>query len=166
MADFRLVSGQLEGFWRSAMEEAEAQGRIAGAAAGREEVLRLAEKLAEELHRSGSAEDAGARRLLASVRQHLAAQAPAAILSSFGSPVLTEEERVAKERWEADLAAERASRHGQPVTLPGEPSRDLQAAQGIDLASGKDFQSSATFDAKRQAEKDREDAAAVRRAKK
>lgn len=76
MADFRQVSGQLEGLWKGAMEEAEAQGRIAGEAAGVEKVLKLVERLVEEY---------GGRGVnLADLKQHLAAEAPVIGTGGFG----------------------------------------------------------------------------------
>lgn len=48
MAEFKTVSGQLEGMWNGAMGEAEAAGRKAGEAAATEKVLQAVAKLETE----------------------------------------------------------------------------------------------------------------------
>lgn len=71
MADFKQVAGQLEGLWRSSVEEAEAQGRVAGEAAGVEKVLREAEVLLNEEAPAGAERSPGQH--LAELRRRVAA---------------------------------------------------------------------------------------------
>lgn len=82
MADFKQVAGQLEGLWRASVEEAEAQGRVAGEAAGAERVLRVAEALLGE---EESPEWRTPGRLLAELRRRVGA-APAVPQETASEP--------------------------------------------------------------------------------